>query len=185
MKYLARVIPLIILAMFLLTIAPTSFADTPPLHPPSGNLPSVTYYVSSTEHFTVTPTEWQSLFKGVYDNSSFVSYNWTSNLTQYLILFDLSYTGLNPYGLQFVTALSWIGFPSMKNMTMAFNMTKNYKSQISGYTNIQALDAGAYPGFSWSVPINKNPNKIYLDLGVIGAIIASVIVLYFVFNRKK
>ena len=171
--------------MFILGGTSTSLASTPVLSPPSGTLPSVNYWVSSTVHYSVTNSEWNSLFKDVYDNSSYVSYNWSSNLTQYLIIFDLSYQGLNPYGLQFILALSTIGFPSIGNMSKAFNMTKNKQSQISGYNNIQALNAGAYPGYSWSVPIVKNTNKIYEEYGTLIAIVASIFILYFIFNRKK
>ena len=58
-------------------------------------------------------------------------------------------------------------------------------SKVSGYTNIQALDAGAYPGFSWSKPVDKPgilEEEYYI---VLIAIVASVFVMYFVFNRRS
>lgn len=185
MKALIKVSVAMVLIALLISSVPTAYAGIPNLQPPSGNLPSVTYYVSTTQHYTISPGQWQGVFTNVFDNKSYVSYNWTSNLTQYLILFDLSYSGLNPYGLQFIKALSTLGFPSVANLTKAFNMTKNDPSQIGGYSNIQALDAGAYPGFSWSVPHTTNLNKTYMYFGIIGGIVASMVVLYYVFNRKK
>ncbi len=176
----------LILSMFvLLGASQVSYASVPVLNPPTGSLPSISYWVNQQQHYTITTTEWQSFFKDVYDNNTYVSFNWTKNTTQELIVFDLSYTGLNPYGLQIVISLSGIGFPSIQNMTLAFNKTKNMASQISGYTNIQALNSGAYPGFSWSVPITKNANITYEKYGIIAALGLSVVVLYYVFNRKK
>ncbi|MCL5731212.1 MAG: hypothetical protein M1605_03735 [Candidatus Thermoplasmatota archaeon] len=179
---------LIITPLIALIFIGSSFssAGIPTLSPPPSTLPGFTYYIQGSQgvHYTITDVQWKELFTDVFDNSTYVSYNWSTNVTQYLIVFDLSYTGLNPYGMQFVLALSQIGFDSVANMSKAFNMTKNDQSQISGYTNIQALDAGAYPGFSWSVPIKKASNND-LYYGVLIAIAASVVVLYYVFNRKK
>jgi hypothetical protein len=70
-------------------------------------------------------------------------------------------------------------------MTQAFNVTENEHSQVKGYTNIEALDAGAYPGFSFSKPVVKPISTQYMYVGIIAAIIAGMIALYFVFNRKK
>jgi hypothetical protein len=92
---------------------------------------------------------------------------------------------MNPYGLQFIQALSTIGTPTLKNMTQAFNDTKYQSSQVKGYTNIKALDAGAYPGFSFSKPMIKPLSEDYEAIGIIVAIIAGMIALYYVFNRKK
>jgi len=78
-----------------------------------------------------------------------------------------------------------IGGASVKNLTIAFNKTKGMASQVSGYSNIGALDAGAYPGFSWSVPKIKPGGVTETDYGILVAIVASIFVLYFVFNRKK
>lgn len=175
----------IILSLFMVTMLPTvAEASTPTLSPPSGALPSVTYYTSSN-HYTITDTQWRSFFTAVYDNTTYVSYNWANNTTQFLILFDLGYQGLNPYGLQIILGLSAIGFPSVQNFTQAFNNTKNMKSQVSGYSDIAALNAGAYPGFSWSKPKIKPVSTDYMEAGVIAAIVAASFVLYFVFNRKR
>lgn len=177
------------LSMAMLVAIPTvSTAATPTLSPPPATLPAVVYYTNTVTgvHYTVTTPEWNSFISKVIDNKTYVSYNWTLNVTQPLILFDLAYIGLNPYGMQFIQALAKVGgFPSIQNMSAAFNMTKNMPSQISGYTNIQALDAGAYPGFTWSVPIVHSSAIEYEEIGAIGAIVAVMFVLYFAFNRKK
>lgn len=175
----------IILALFMVAALPmVAEASTPTLSAPSGSLPSITYYTAKT-HFTISDSQWRSFFVSVYDNKSYVSYNWANNTTQFLILFDLGYKSVNPYGLQVLNALAGIGFPSIKNFTIAFNLTKHLSSQVSGYSNIAALNAGAYPGFSWSVPKIKSTTTTYLETGIIVAIFASTFVLYFIFNRKK
>lgn len=159
-------------------------ATTPHLNQPPSSLPSVTYYTSSS-HYTITTTEWVSFVSSVIDNKSIVSYNWTANATQDLIMFDLSYSGLNYYGLQLVNALSGIGFPDVANFTKAFWKVANLTSKVSGLTNIQALNAGAYPGFSWSTPKVHTTQQNEYYAGSVIAIIAAVFVLYYVFNRKK
>lgn len=175
-----------ILSMFLAVgfIPAAASASTPQLSLPPSSLPAVTYYTSDT-HYTITTTQWDAFFNNVIDNTSIVSYNWSANATQDLIVFDLSYTGINNYGLQLVNALSYIGFPSVTNFTKAFWAIANKTSSVNGLTNHQALNAGAYPGFSWSTPKVHTAIQNYYYTGSIIAIIAAVFVLYFVFNRKK
>ena len=171
--------------LILVSVTPLgSVASTPSLSAPPATLPAITYYTNST-HYTITTNQWNSFIFDVIDNKSFVKYNWSQNATQQLILFDLSYSGLNPFGSELVVALSSIGFPDVHNMTKAFFAVENESSQISGYTNIQALNAGAYPGFSWSQPKVHSPIETYYEVGSILAIVAATFVLYFVFNRKK
>lgn len=171
--------------LFIVTVLPAAAnASTPTLSAPPSSLPSVTYYTSTT-HYTITTTEWASFMGKVIDNKNIVSYNWSANATQDLIVFDLSYKGLNSYGLQLVNALSGIGYPSVANFTKAFWSVANKTSSVSGHTNIQALNAGAYPAFSWSTPKVHTATQNYYYTGIVIAIIAAVFVLYFVFNRKK
>jgi hypothetical protein len=162
-------------------------ASAPTLTPPPATLPSITYYVNPNDgtHYTITTPEWDNFLADIIDNKSYVSYNFTLDVYQPLIVFDLSYSGLNYYGGQFVKALSHIGFPSVQNMSLAFNQTKNLESQINGYTNIQALDAGAYPAFSWSLPPVHSTSTEYEEIGSIVALVGVIFVLYFIFNRKK
>ena len=177
--------------VFVLAVAPISaMGSTPVLNPPPSSLPSVTYYINGTEnHYTISTTEWNSFFADIIDNSTYVTYNWSANSTQDLIVFDLSYTGLNPYGLDVITALSSIGFPSVQNFTIAFKMTENQQSLVtsggSHLSNIKALDSGAYPGFSWSKPRVVSLYDDYRDAAIIVAIFAATFVLYFYFNRKR
>ncbi|BAB59601.1 TVG0449738 [Thermoplasma volcanium GSS1] len=173
----------VFIALIFVALPAVSSASTPTLPPPPSSLPSITYYYDST-HYTITSTEWGSFFGEIIDNKSYVSYDWINVSTQDLIVFDLSYTGLNPFGLELVVALSSIGFPSVSNMTKAFLSIENKPSQIPGYSNIQALDAGAYPGFSFSKPVTNYTGE-YIGIGIIVALFASIFVLYYVFNRKK
>lgn len=159
-------------------------ASTPQLSAPPSTLPTVTYYTSDN-HYTITTTEWNTFFTDVIDNMTIVTYNWSANSTQDLILFDLSYNGLNSYGLQVVNALSAFGFPDATNFTKAFWAVANKTSAVNSLTNHQALNVGAYPAFSWSKPkIHTSAQNTYYAAMIV-AIIAATFVLYFVFNRKK
>ena len=183
-KSFSAALALFAVLMMVAVIPLGSVAATPNLSQPPASLPAITYY-TNTSHYTITTNQWDSFIYNVIDNNSFVKYNCSKNATQQLILFDLSYSGLNPYGMELVVALSKIGFPDVHNMTKAFFATANQTSQIPGFTNIQALNAGAYPGFSWSQPKVHTPIQNYYEAGIVVAIIAATFVLYFVFNRKK
>ncbi|MFG1414963.1 MAG: hypothetical protein AAE986_02245 [Thermoplasmataceae archaeon] len=181
-----KIITVAVIAIFLaISFLPSvSSASIPPLGAQPSSLPSIPYNYDGSI-YNITSSNWTSYFDDIYNNRAIVSFNWSGNATEDLILFDLSYKGLNPYGLQIVTQLSSIGEPSLKNFTIAFNRTKSMSSQVPGYTNIQALNAGAYPGFSWSVPKIKKPAVQDTYIGIIVALIASIFVLYFIFNRKR
>ncbi len=185
----AAVVLVSLLAVSFLPFA-SSATSTPNLNLPPPTLPAVTYYINGTSnHFTVSTPQWQLLFSGVFDNRSIVSYNWSQNATQDLIVFDLSYTGLNPFGVQLISALSFIGSPTVANFTLALHRIAgaNSLAQSGGktLTNMEALNSGAYPGFSWSQPQVKSLSAEYRDAGIIVGLIAITFILYFVFNRKR
>ncbi len=158
-------------------------AATPTLNAAPSTLPSVEYNYHGTD-YNITNSNWTSFFSNVIDNKHYVTYSFNTSL-QCLIVYDLNYTGMNYYGLQFIQALSGIGSPTLHNMTLAFNQTKDMTSQVKGHTNIQALDDGAYPGFSFSKPSVIPISSEYLYTGIIVAIIAGMVFLYFFFNRKR
>ncbi len=181
-RYLTGIILTVIMTG--LFVMPAAYASTPPLSPPPSTLPSITYYYHNTKNFTITSSDWNNFFTDVIDNRTIVTYNWSANATQELIVFDLSYTGMNIYGSSLVVALSSIGSPTVANMTKAFWAVANDSSQVSGYTNIKALDAGAYPGFSWSTPTINPASVTERNVAIIVGIVAVTFILYFVFNRK-
>ncbi len=181
----------IILSLILIMVPAISTAS-PTLASPPSTLPTEKYYYyNTTSHnctgYNVTSADWHAFFSKVIDNHKYVKYNWTNVTTQYSIIFDQNYSGLNPYGAEFISALSSIGSPTVNNMTVAFKDIENKSSLVNHgkYTNIKALDAGAYPGFSFSKPAVKPLVSEYEDFGIIIAIIAGMVVLYFIFNRKK
>ncbi len=185
----AAVLLVSLLAASFLPFASTA-SSTPNLGLPPATLPVVTYYINGTsDHYTISTPQWQLLFSEVIDNRSIVSYNWSQNASQDLIVFDLSYTGLNPFGVQLISALSYIGSPTIANFTLALHRVAGANSLVQSggntLTNIQALNAGAFPGFSWSQPQVKSLSAEYRDAGIIVAIIIATFVLYFVFNRKR
>lgn len=192
MKKIQFTAAIVLLSLFAASFTPfvSAASSTPTLSLPPATLPAVTYYINGTEnHFTISNPQWQVLFTDVINNKTIVSYNWTQNATEDLIVFDLSYSGLNPFGIDLISALSSIGSPTAENFTKALNKVANADSQVQSgsktLTNIQALDSGAYPGFSWSQPRVKSLSAEYRDAAIVGAIIAATFVLYFYFNRRK
>ncbi|WP_443338987.1 hypothetical protein [Cuniculiplasma thermophilum] len=153
---------------------------------PPASLPVITYYYgTSGQHYTITSTDWTTILSNVFDNRTIITYGFANNTTQALILLDITYTGLNPYGVEYIGALSHVGILNKTNEIKAFWMTANQSSQIPGLTNWQALNEGAYPGFSWSKP-QVVPYSVSDEYAVILIVIAaSVFVMYFVFNRRK
>ena len=194
MKKVQILVSIAILSMLLISSGVSSAATTAPstLPSPPSSLPSFTYYVNDTSsHYTISSSDWSLFFLDVLDNTSIVSgYNWSANSTQDLVVFDLSYTGMNYFGMQLVSALTVMNLgPSVKNFTMAFNKIKNDNSLVKyggkTLTNIRALQLGAFPGFTWAHP-RVNPAYVdYRDAAIIIAIVASMFVLYYVFNRRK
>jgi hypothetical protein len=180
-KYLPAIIVIISLVMVMAPFASSASPVTLPAAPTS--LPAISYNYKGTNE-SISDANWTTFFSNVIDNTHYVKYSFNTS-TQCLIVYDLNYTGMNPYGLQFLQALSGIGTPTLKNMTLAFNETKDMSSQVKGYTDIGALNAGAYPGFSFSKPVVKPLSAEYLDVGILVAIVAGMIALYYVFNRKK
>ncbi len=182
----SKILSVLIFAMFMLLplMAMQASATVPPLGTEPTSLPAIEYlYGGAAEN--ISASDWTIFINGIYDNSTYISYNWTTNTTQDLIIFDLSYSGLNAYGLQMIKALSIIGTPTLANFTRAFLNTQNDSSQIKGYSNIQALNGGAYPGFSWSVPKVKKPEYQYAFTVILAGIVVSTFVLYYIFNRKR
>ena len=152
---------------------------------PPSTFPTVKYYYGNDKSCAITTSDWTSIFTNVFDDRSIIAYNFSSNSTQYLIVFDITYQGLNPYGVEYVNALSHTGNLSKKHELEAFWKTANETSLVSGYTNWKALSAGAFPGFSWSRP-KILPNYLTEEyVGAMVAVVVSVFVLYFVFNRRK
>ncbi len=189
LKLVSMVALILLLASTIGAAGSSSAATTPVLPLPPSSLPTMSYYTANGTSYSVNTTLWSELFFDVIDNSSYVSYNWSANNTQYLIVFDLSYTGLNAYGLQFISSLSSVGSPTIDHYKIAFNMTKNMHSLAKDngrqVTNIVALDYGAFPGFSWSTVNIKSNLTEYRNIGIVVAILAAMVVLYFYFNRKK
>lgn len=152
---------------------------------PPATFPTVKYYYGANKSCTITTSKWTTLFSNVFDHRSLIPYNFSANSTQYLIVFDITYTGLNPYGIELVSALSHIGNLSYEHEWKAFWDIANKSSLVKGYTNLKALQSGAFPGFSWSSP-KIRPNYLTEEyVGAMAAVVVSIFVLYFVFNRRK
>jgi len=108
------------------------------------------------------------------------------------IFFDYSLKGLNPFGMDFINAIEKSTYDEFQNnvfevLGFALNYTENMDSDGDGYTNIVELNNGTYPGDPKSYPgVNEKgfweENEGYIILGIL---IASIFVLYFVFNKES
>lgn len=192
MKRLQLTATLLLISLFAASLAPmvSTASTTPTLNAPPSSLPVVTYYINGTaNHYTISNPQWQILFSDVINNKTLISYNWSQNTTEDLIVFDLSYGWLNTYGAQLISALSFIGAPTAHNFTLAFQKVANSPSLVkrggTTLTNIQALNAGAYPGFSWSQAKVKSSTSEYRDAAIIVVIVAATFFLYYYFNRGR
>ena len=72
-------------------------------------------------------------------------------------------------------------------VSYALNVTADLDSDGDGYTNIEELNAGTYPGDPNDYPGKNATNPIEENLGYIllGILLASVFVLYFIFGKEK
>ncbi len=149
--------------------------------------PTITVTFADGKMYNITGKMWGSAIYP-YIEGRITSFDWIDKITY--LFFDRSLKGLNPYGLDFVRALETHTYKEFnKNMFLvvgeALNATNNLDSDHDGYTNIQELNNGTYPGDPTDYP-GKNTKSFWDKYGgyiIIGAIIASVFVLYFVFNR--
>jgi len=119
-------------------------------------------------------------------------FDWQKHGGANKIFFDSSLKGLNPYGADFVNALSRYTSEEFENnvflvLSKTFNDTANMDSDRDGYTNIEELGKGTYPGDPKSYPGQGEKsfweeNEGYI---IILVLIASIFVLYFVFNKES
>ena len=151
--------------------------------------PTITLYFSDGKHANITGKIWSGtvfpIIIGVIK-----SYNWEKKI-KYLF-FDKSLKGLNPYGLDFVRAMEEYTYDDYQNnftkiVNGALKETANLDSDGDGYTNSQELNAGTYPGDPNDHPGKKVTEGIekYTGYIILGVLIISVFILYFVFGREK
>ncbi len=149
-------------------------------------LPSYTYYYGTANTAcNITSGDWSNIFSNVFNDRSIISYNFSANTTEFLIIFDITYTGLNAFGLVYVHALSMEGNLSVAHERAAFWNVANKTSLIKGYTNWEALNHGGWPGFSWSRIRVLPTNLTYEYVGIMVVVVGSIFAMYFVFNRRK
>ncbi len=153
----------------------------------SANFPTISYHTYQGYNITITTSEWNTTVYPVIYSSNFSHYNWKDSPLKNYILFDYGLTGLNPYGAEFLMAMESTGNLTEQNVTIAFEKIAPLDATSTGYTNQQKLDSGALPGFSNSTPTSfSNPGVRSLYGWIFaGAVIVSIVALYFLFNRKK
>lgn len=149
--------------------------------------PTVSYVTYRGNNVTVTDSMWTSIAYPVIYSGNFSTYNWNNSPLKNYILFDYSLKGLNPYGAEFLEAMQSIGNFTETNVTLAFKQIAPLDATNTGYTNQEKLNSGALPGFSNSTPSSFNNPRVRNNYGWIfaGGVIVSIVVLYFVFNKKK
>ncbi len=151
--------------------------------------PTITLYFADGKKANITGKIWAGTVFPIVEGI-IKKYNWVPKI-KYLF-FDYSLKGLNPYGLDFIRAMEEKPYSEFENNFMrlvgyALNVTSNLDSDGDGYTNIQELNAGTYPGDPNDYPGKNTANPIEGNLGyiILAILLASVFALYFVFGREK
>ncbi len=154
--------------------------------------PTITVIFSDGKVYDITGKMWGSTIIP-YVEGRIKDYKWQEDgdRAKY-IFFDKSLKGLNPYGIDFVSAIEKSTYDEFQNnvfavLSKALNLTNDMDSDGDGYTNIVELNNGTYPGDPSSYPGAQEKgfweeNEGYIILGVL---IASIFVLYFVFNKES
>ncbi len=151
--------------------------------------PTITVTFADGKVYNITGKMWGATIYP-YIEGRIKSFNWINKITY--LFFDRTLKGLNPYGLDFVRALEMHTYKEFnKNIFLvigeALNATDYLDSDHDGYLNIQELNNGTYPGDPNDYP-GKNQKSFWEENQgyiIIGVIMASVFVLYFVFNREE
>ncbi len=148
--------------------------------------PTITIHMIDGKEFQITDSIWKQTIYPVLYSKTITSYNWSSDSNHTYIFFDYSLKGLNAFGVQFVFALEKYNNITFATVTDALLYVKNLPSLIPGYTFGQLLNMGVLPGFSSVTIKHAQQTPFYLSIPFIFLIvmIASVFILYFVFNKK-
>ncbi|NPA75069.1 MAG: hypothetical protein GXO25_03175 [Euryarchaeota archaeon] len=178
-----------ILVMALLLVPLTSVHAAGDVNKETSPYPTITLYFSDGHRAAITGKVWAGTVFPVVEGL-IPQYNWADKI-KYLF-FDQSLKGLNPYGLAFVRAMEKHPYSEFENnfyrlIGQALAETNDTDSDGDGYTNQAELEAGTYPGNPNSYPKSNEEQfwEEYQGYIVLISIIASIFVLYFVFNREK
>ena len=151
--------------------------------------PTITLYFADGKKANITGKIWAGTVFPLVEGM-IKGYNWVKKI-RYLF-FDYSLKGLNPYGLDFVRAMEEKPYSEFENnftklVGDAFKLTADLDSDGDGYTNIEELNAGSYPGDPNDYPGKHQTSMWEENIGyiILGVLIASVFVLYFIFGREN
>ncbi len=150
--------------------------------------PTITVYFSDGSTTNITDKQWVEIFPVVQGRIS--GHDWSGRMGE--MFFDKSLKGLNPFGIDFIRGLEEHTLNEWNNnyarvVIEALNYTYDLDSDGDGYTNYEELQAGTLPGYADSHPGMTQEEfwGQYEGWVIIGVLIVSVFVLYFVFNREK
>ncbi|MDP8011885.1 MAG: hypothetical protein RAK23_03620 [Thermoplasmata archaeon] len=148
--------------------------------------PSIEIHFLNGTNTTITDQMWKDMVFPTFLSKSITTYNWSNNSNLKYVFFDYSLTGLNPYGAQFILALEQYGSVSNATIEKALIYINGEQSLYHpGYTNGQLLNMGVLPGFSNATIPSQNSTPFYMSIPfiVLMILIASVFIMYFVFNK--
>ncbi|ADD08637.1 hypothetical protein [Candidatus Aciduliprofundum boonei] len=179
--------------VFLLIVSSATVIGAPNKKTSNKNkFPTITVIFSDGKVADITGKMWATTIIP-YVEGRIKDYKWEQNpdIAQY-IFFDKALKGLNPYGLDFIKALEESTYEQFQHnifipLSNALNKTANLDSDHDGYTNIEELNNGTLPGFADSHP-GMNKKTFWGQYGgyiIIGVLILSIFVLYFVFNKES
>ncbi len=146
--------------------------------------PSITVHFLNGTNSTITNSIWKDLIFPILFSKTISKYNWSNDPQAKYVFFTYDLAGLNPFGVQFVFALEKYTNISYYSVTEALLYVRDLPSMHPGYTNGQCLDMGVLPGFPNS-PMKSPQVPFYLSIPFIVLIIliASVFIMYYVFNK--
>ncbi len=156
--------------------------------------PTITVIFSDGQVYDIKGDMWSMTIipyvVGLVKNDT--GFDWNKHGGVSKIFFDSALKGLNPYGADFINAISKYTYDEFQNnvflvLSRAFNSTANLDSDRDGYSNIDELSQGYYPGDPESYPGQGEQtfweeNQGYI---IILVLIGSVFVMYFVFNKES
>jgi len=154
------------------------------------NYPQIFISIDSGGTYNMSWQSWSNVMDIISDT---YDADWGNNSNIDYILFDKNIDGVNRYGADFIQELKKISSIDLLNEDNVTLWTQTMKSVIlniqdldsdgDGYSNEEELNAGSLPGFSDDTPEDVEVDNTNMEFAVIGILIISVIILYFVFNR--
>ncbi len=146
--------------------------------------PTAVVITDSGKVINVTDEIWKTQIYPALGDRDVTTYKWLTSTKKDYVFFDRSIKGLNPFGQDLLEALSHYDNITMVNAKEAILSIGNLDSDGDGYSNIEELRMGTLPGDPTDTPSWEQENYTP-QYGIIIGLIASVVVLHFIFRKSS